>query len=329
MADDAGGGSSPLDKYIILAQMDSCVESALIMNIERALRDKATFFVGELLKLPKVQALAGGPHKKHFHLLELFAHGTYPDFKADTAKFPAVDEAVVKKLKMLTVVSMASDEKVSASPAGLHSTGSGWKGAGGWADLSLFFFSFFSPRLINSPETLPLPLSDVHTHAHTHAHTPQFLDYSTLMQALDIHTVRDLEDLLIDCIYAGVIDGRMDQQAKQLQVQRALGRDVSDLDIGAMCEKLEQWSRMCDHMIDSVTASTKQAENCFKLDKMRKQELKSQLTTSKAEVSKEMNGRGAPTRASGGIAGSLEDADLQRALQASALQASQASRRVK
>ena len=62
-ADDAGG-SSPLDKYLILAQMDSCVESALIMNIERALRDKATFFVGELLKLPKVQALAGGPHKK-------------------------------------------------------------------------------------------------------------------------------------------------------------------------------------------------------------------------------------------------------------------------
>ena len=112
-ADDAGG-SSPLDKYLILAQMDSCVESALIMNIERALRDKATFFVGELLKLPKVQALAGGPHKKHFHLLELFAHGTYPDYIADTAKFPQMDDAVVKKLKMLTVVSMASDEKVNA-----------------------------------------------------------------------------------------------------------------------------------------------------------------------------------------------------------------------
>ncbi len=137
------------------------------------------------------------------------------------------------------------------------------------------------------------------------------------MRALDIETIRDLEDLLIDCIYAGVIDGQMDQKAKQLQVQSALGRDVSDLDIGAMCDKLEQWSRMCDHMIDSVAASTKQAEDCFELDKMRTHELKSQLTALKADGAQKMNGRNAHAGASGSGVASLEDDDLQRALQAS------------
>ena len=149
---------------------------------------------------------------------------------------------------------------------------------------------------------------------HTHA---KFLDYSALMEALDIDSVRDLEDLLIDCIYAGVIVGRMDQQAKKLRVQSAIGRDVSDLDLGAMCEKLEHWSRMCSHMIESVSASTKQAENYCELDKMRKQELGRQVTKLKEKCHKDMKmGDNGPGR-DGRTAFSQEDADLQKALDAS------------
>lgn len=137
------------------------------------------------------------------------------------------------------------------------------------------------------------------------------------MNALDINAVRDLEDLLIDCIYAGVIVGQMDQQAKKIKIHSAIGRDVSELDLGAMCEKLEQWSQMCNHMIDSVSASTTQAENYCELDRIREQELKRQLTKLKEKCSKDMDMGGRNQRRGDSAALSQEDADLQQALDAS------------
>ena len=196
--------------------------------------------------LPQIKALANDPtHKKHFHLLELFAHGTYADFTQDPSKFPQYlreKDDMMQKLKMLTVVTMAASNKN--------------------------------------------------------------LDYSYLMESLDLGDVRELEDLLIECIYAEIVVGRLDQQSSQLKVQRVVGRDPSDLDIANMCEKLERWNVTVDSMIIKVDDETKKANNNYEIAKIKKQALKDQIDSLKQEKQKEMaSGGGGSTKQGGGVGG--------------------------
>ena len=51
-------------------------------------------------------------------------------------------------------------------------------------------------------------------------HSLQSIPYSTLLKELDIHTsnVRELEDLIIEAIYAGIIQAKLDQKNAQVHV---------------------------------------------------------------------------------------------------------------
>jgi len=283
---------SAAEKHVILCSQANSVGPAACMNIERALKDPALFFFGELLgtfchshfphcqhflvgdgvfcgggltdssllhlfgtpflpqpfptppldrqlfhppprrhpfllfttppttppspptALAQIKSLANdSTHKKHFLLLELFAHGTYADYKQDMSKFPpSLHPSIIKKLKMLSVVTMAASNK--------------------------------------------------------------HLDYSQLMERLDLGDVRELEDLLIECIYAGIVVGRLDQQSSQLKIERVSGRDPSDLDIVNMCQKLDHWGLTVDNMILQVDTTSKQAANEYDVAKMKKTALK-------------------------------------------------------
>ena len=108
----------------------------------------------------------------------------------------------------------------------------------------------------------------------TMAASNKHLDYSQLMERLDLGDVRELEDLLIECIYAGIVVGRLDQQSSQLKIERVSGRDPSDLDIVNMCQKLDQWGLTVDNMILQVETTSKQAANEYDVAKMKKTALK-------------------------------------------------------
>ena len=43
------------------------------------------------------------------------------------------------------------------------------------------------------------------------AHAQKKVPYATLQHALGISNVRELEDMIIDTIYAGILEGRLDQ----------------------------------------------------------------------------------------------------------------------
>lgn len=70
----------------------------------------------------------------------------------------------------------------------------------------------------------------------------QVLPYNTLMQQLDIASLRELEDMLItDCIYPGLLDARLDQRQQQLIVFHTYGRDVHPDKLPLLLEALEAW----------------------------------------------------------------------------------------
>ena len=56
--------------------------------------------------------------------------------------------------------------------------------------------------------------------------------YSDLQKRLDVNNVRELEDLIIDCIYNNLLSAKLDQRGGKLLVQGSFGRDVKEGNVG-------------------------------------------------------------------------------------------------
>jgi COP9 signalosome complex subunit 7 len=61
------------------------------------------------------------------------------------------------------------------------------------------------------------------------------------MALLDIPSIRALEDLIIDAIYAELIRGKLDQKGQQFEVQYTLGRDLRPGQLEDLLGALRDW----------------------------------------------------------------------------------------
>ena len=61
------------------------------------------------------------------------------------------------------------------------------------------------------------------------------------METLDIPSIRDLEDLIIDAIYQDILRAKLDQQRKQVDVEFTMGRDLPPAGGAALLEMLGAW----------------------------------------------------------------------------------------
>ena len=62
-----------------------------------------------------------------------------------------------------------------------------------------------------------------------------------LLRVLDMPTIRDLEDLIIDAIYLDILRGKLDQKEEQLEVEYTMGRDLEPGKITNVLETLKDW----------------------------------------------------------------------------------------
>lgn len=67
------------------------------------------------------------------------------------------------------------------------------------------------------------------------------IKYTTLLAELGLVHVRQLEDLIIEAIYANVIQGKLDQKNQMLEVDSAMGRDVKPEEVDKMINTLANW----------------------------------------------------------------------------------------
>lgn len=86
----------------------------------------------------------------------------------------------------------------------------------------------------------------------TFAADEKVLHYKTLMGKLDVSNVRELEDMIIDCIYAGLIVGKLDQKRSIFDVQNAIGRDIGPDDVKKMRAKLASWLSATGELMSSL-----------------------------------------------------------------------------
>ena len=53
--------------------------------------------------------------------------------------------------------------------------------------------------------------------------------------------MRELEDLVIEAVYAEVIQGKLDQVRQQLEVDGCIGRDLPGEGTAYIADTLQQW----------------------------------------------------------------------------------------
>lgn len=158
--------------------------------------------------------LANTPNAHYLNTLNLFAYGTYKQYLDNKSTLIELTDVMKKKLKHLTIVTMAIRTKC--------------------------------------------------------------ISYTDLLEQLDIKNVRELEDLIIESIYSGllasclsifvsisfeqtvhfdcadIIHGKLDQKNKQLEVDYAIGRDIRPEDISKISSTLQEWCDSCESVLHTI-----------------------------------------------------------------------------
>ncbi|KAJ3541899.1 hypothetical protein NM688_g6029 [Phlebia brevispora] len=80
----------------------------------------------------------------------------------------------------------------------------------------------------------------------------RILRYDQLQEVLQISSIRELEDLIIDAIYAEVIRGKLDQKEQQFEVEYTMGRDLEPGKIESLLLALQHWASTTSAVLTSL-----------------------------------------------------------------------------
>lgn len=107
------------------------------------------------------------------------------------------------------------------------------------------------------------------------------IPYSTLLLELDLKNLRELEDLIIEVIYADVVRGKLDQKNNQLEVDYTIGRDIKPDDLNTVTSVLQEWCDTCETVLSNIQSQISRAnstkDNHIKL----KQQIENEVTNIK------------------------------------------------
>ncbi|KAF3787077.1 COP9 signalosome complex subunit 7 [Nymphaea thermarum] len=203
-----------IDYFVKQAQ--SLTGASLAGVVVDATSHPSLFAFSEILSVPNVAELQGTEHSKYLDLLQLFAHGTWNDYKSNAVSLPILAPDQVRKLKQLSVLTLAETSKV--------------------------------------------------------------LPYDQLMQELDVSNVRELEDFLInECMYAGIVRGKLDQWRRCFEVQFAAGRDLRPAQLDGMIQTLSSWLATSDNLLLTIQEKIRWADTMGELEKKHRKEVEDRI----------------------------------------------------
>ncbi|KAG6907223.1 hypothetical protein DXG01_009837 [Tephrocybe rancida] len=90
------------------------------------------------------------------------------------------------------------------------------------------------------------------------ASSRRILPYADLLKALDMPTIRDLEDLIIDAIYLDILRGKLDQKEQQLEVEYTMGRDLAPGALEDVLAALQSWAETTSAVLQTLDAKISQ-----------------------------------------------------------------------
>lgn len=110
----------------------------------------------------------------------------------------------------------------------------------------------------------------------------QCIPYAVLLEALALRNVRQLEDLVIEAVYADVLRGSLDQRNQRLEVDYSIGRDIQRQDLSAIAQTLQEWCIGCEVVLSGIEEQVSRAN----LHKEQQLGLKQQIESEVANLKK-------------------------------------------
>ncbi|XP_018330329.1 COP9 signalosome complex subunit 7a isoform X2 [Agrilus planipennis] len=164
-----------------------------------------------------------------------------------------------------------------------------------WDTLNLFAYGTFKDYLANTSSFLQLTPSQKKKLQHltivTLATKSKCIPYNTLLDELGIKNVRDLEDLIIEAIYADIIHGKLDQKNSQLEVDYAIGRDIRAADITTIVNCLQDWCSECENVLSCVESQIHRANSEKNRSLQRKSEIEQEIVNIKKTLKTQLQER--------------------------------------
>jgi COP9 signalosome complex subunit 7 len=141
----------------------------------------------------------------------------------------------------------------------------------------------------------------------------QLLPYAQLQRALDVPTIRELEDLIIDAIYQDLLQGKLDQRHQRLEVSSVVGRDLPPGELQGMLNALTEWSTRTAGVIAALDAKIKDIASTAEASKVAQEEHEKRRDTLLTELVQARQAKkgqsGMPLIAGAGAPGDLMDID--------------------
>jgi COP9 signalosome complex subunit 7 len=132
------------------------------------------------------------------------------------------------------------------------------------------------------------------------------LSYSLLRRALELDTIRELEDLLInECVATGVVRGKLDQKKERFEVHEAMARDVEFSKLGGIIASLEAWREDVRAALAAAEETARRAKEASAKETERVENVDAAVAAMTQRLKAEAESLGA--RASGGAAEHEED----------------------
>ncbi|KAL0984710.1 hypothetical protein UPYG_G00145700 [Umbra pygmaea] len=256
-------------------QLLSLSGPALAQAVSTLLETPGLYVFSDILELPNVRELETGPHAPVYQLLNLFAYGTYCDYKERAASLPELTPAQRNKLRHLSIISLASNLKVQGN---------------------------FSPRVDPAQRNKLRHLSIISL-----ASNLKCLPYSLLLQQLELKNVRELEDLLIEAVYCDIIQGKLDQRNQQVEVDCSVGRDLGPNELPNIANTLQEWCSGCEAVLCGIEEQVSRA-NLYRESQLK---VKVQVETEVSNLQKTIKASSASPSSGPAAAGvaSNQDAD--------------------
>ncbi|KAI7905713.1 uncharacterized protein BX663DRAFT_500645 [Cokeromyces recurvatus] len=123
----------------------------------------------------------------------------------------------------------------------------------------------------------------------TLSESQQTLSYDLLQSYLDIPTVRELEDLIIDGFYQDVLRGKLDQKQRHLQVMYSIGRDLRPQQLDETMNALAAWSASTIRLLGVLDAKIASLQDSIQVNEQDRDDYTAKLEQLKRDVRSNVN----------------------------------------
>ncbi|NXL24363.1 CSN7A protein, partial [Setophaga kirtlandii] len=154
--------------------------------------------------------------------------------------------------------------------------------------LTIFAYGTYADYLAEAANLPPLTEAQKNKLRHlsvvTLAAKIKCIPYSVLLEQLQLKNVRQLEDLVIEAVYADVLRGSLDQRNQRLEVDYSIGRDIRREELSTITRTLQEWCQGCEAVLSGIEEQVSRANQHKEQQLALKQQIESEVANLKKTI---------------------------------------------